>query len=218
LSHAEPRDSWIDQFLLRDDGFQPFHRVAAAAESLARVAEDRAGLSRSTYERVRHVRYQALVLADLARLLDEDVSVLTRRADAARHPGVDPAERARVLASTFGGSVRATATLVDTCHALLGVAQELLVIPRTRSRIELMAAVGGLRGAASTAHFTVLVNLPRVTDSAVYDELSVGLGSLDAILALADRVASALRSDLARSAPLTADVSPSIAESVAHAG
>ena len=75
----------------------------------------------------------------------------------------------------FTGTIRTTATLVDTCHTLLEVAQELLVVRRTRSRLELMAAVEMLRGAASNAHLAVLANLPRVTDAVLYDELSVGL-------------------------------------------
>ena len=204
MPHADERGSWIDQFMLRDDVFQPFRQVAHAAELLAVVAEDRAGLTRTTYDKVRTARYQALVLADLARLLDEDVSVLARRADDALAPGVDPARRARTLATVFTGTIRATATLIDTCHTLLGVAQDLLVVRRTHSRIELMAAVETLRGAASTAHLTVLANLPRVTDSVLYDELAVGLDSLDVTLALANRLSSAMRSDTALGGPLPA--------------
>ena len=197
MSHDASRSSWIDQFVLRDEVFHPFRQVASAAEILARVSDDRAGLTRSTYDTVRSARYQALVLADLARLLDEDVSVLARRADEALHPGVDPVRRARVLTSSFTGTIRTTATLVDTCHTLLGVAQELLVIRRTRSRLELMAAVEMLRGAASNAHLAVLANLPRVTDAVLYDELSMGLASLDVTLALANRLTAAMRSDTA---------------------
>lgn len=203
MSH-QSRVSWIDQFVLRDDVFHPFRQVAFAAELLARVAEDRAGLTRATYDTVRTARYQALVLADLARLLDEDIAVLARRADESLTPGVDPGQRARVLAASFTGTVRATATLVDTCHTLLGVARELLVVRRTRSRLELMAAVETLRGAASTAHLSVLANLPRVTDSGLYDELSVGLGSLDVTLALANRLSAAMRSDTALGGALPA--------------
>ncbi|NUR05447.1 MAG: hypothetical protein HOQ22_19055 [Nocardioidaceae bacterium] len=204
MPHADDRGSWIDQFMLRDEVFQPFRQVAQAAELLAHVAEDRAGLTRITFDKVRTARYQALVLADLARLLDEDVAVLARRADDALAPGTDTARRARILASVFTGTVRATATLIDTCHTLLGVAQELLVIRRTRSRLELMAAVEMLRGAASTAHLTVLANLPRVTDSVLYDELAVGLGSLDVTLALANRLTSTMRSDTALGGPMPA--------------
>jgi hypothetical protein len=202
VSLADDRGSWIDQFVLRDDVFGPFRQVAEAAQLLAHVAEDRAGLTRAAYDKVRTGRYQALVLADLARLLEEDVAVLARRADDALHPGVDPARRARTLAAVLTGTIRATATLIDTCHTLLGVAQDLVVIRRTRSRLELVAAVEMLRAAASTAHLTVLANLPRVTDSVLYDELAVGLGSLDVTLALAGRVSAALRSDTALGGPL----------------
>ena len=165
MSHDAARTSWIDQFVLRDGVFHTFRQVASAAELLARVAEDRVGLTRSTYDAVRSARYQALVIADLARLLDEDVAVLARRADEALHPGVDPVRRARALTTSFTGTVRTTATLVDTCNTLLEVAQQLLVVRRARSRLELMAAVGMLRGAAGSAHLAVLANLPRVTVS-----------------------------------------------------
>lgn len=190
--------------MLREAVLQPFRQVATAADVLAKVAEDRGGLTRTTYDTVRSAGYQAVVLADLARLLDEDIAVLARRADGALQPGTDPSERARVLANAFTGTIRATATLVDTCHTLLGVAQVLLVIRRTRSRLELMSAVETLRAAASTAHLTVLANLPRVTDSELYDELAVGLGSLDVTLALANWLTSAMRSDTALGGPMPA--------------
>jgi hypothetical protein len=202
VSQDRSPTSWIDQFVLRGGAYQPYEQVAAAAEALARVAEDRGGLTRSTYDKVRTVRYQALVLADLARLLDDDVSVLARRADEVLEPGADPTMRARVLAASFSGTVRTTATLIDTCHTLLGVAEQLLVIRRTRSRLELMAAVESLRGAASNAHLAVLANLPRITDAGLYDELSAGLGSLDVILGFADRLATTMRSDTMLSGPL----------------
>ena len=204
MSHDAARTSWIDQFVFRDGVFHTFRQVASAAELLARVAEDRVGLTRSTYDAVRSACYQALVLADLARLLDEDVAVLARRADEALHPGVDPVRRAGALTTSFTGTVRTTATLVDTCHTLLEVAQQLLVVRRTRSRLELMTAVGMLRGAAGSAHLAVLANLPRVTDAGLYDELSVGLSSLDVTLALADRLTAAMRSDTALGGPLPA--------------
>ena len=78
------------------------------------------------------------------------------------------------------------------------------MIRRTRSRLELMAAVEMLRGAASNAHLAVLANLPRVTDAALYDELSVGLSSLDVTLALANRLTAAMRSDTALGGALPA--------------
>jgi hypothetical protein len=129
-------------------------------------------------------------------MLDDDVASLARRADSAPSPALDPVGHARVLAVSLSGVVRATATLLDTCHSMLLLAEKLLVVRRTRSRLELMAAVETLRGAASTAHLTVLANLPRLTDSVLYDELAQGIRSVEFTLALANRLSQAIRSEV----------------------
>ncbi len=188
------RTSWIDQFVLRQDVNNPFVQVITSAQQLARVAEDRVGLTRAEYDDVATARYQARVLEDLARMLDEDVAAHGRRADEAL--AGDPETRARVLSNALIGSVRATAMLVDACHTLLGLSEKLLVIRRPVSRLMLMAAVENTRAAASTAHLTVLVNLPRITDVTLYDELAGGIDTFDITLAHANRVAAALRSEV----------------------
>ena len=195
-----PRASWIDQFVLRGPerggALSPFRQAMIAGEQLARVAEDRTGLPRASYDALGTARHQARLLSELARMLDDDVANCARRADAAPSPQVDPVGHARVLASALSGVVRATATLVDTCHSMLLLSEQLLVVRRTRSRLELMAAVETLRGAASTAHLTVLANLPRLTDSVLYDELESGLRSVEVTLALANRISQEIRSEM----------------------
>jgi formiminotetrahydrofolate cyclodeaminase len=190
------RTSWIDQFVLREDVNNPFVQVITSAQQVARVAEDRVGLTRVEYDEVATARYQARVLEDLARMLDEDVVAHGRKADEALAGETDPVVRARVLTNALTGAVRASAMLVDACHTLLGLSEKLLVIRRPASRLTLMAAVEQTRAAASTAHLTVLVNLPRITDVALYDELNSGIDSFDVTLARANRVASALRSEV----------------------
>lgn len=201
-----PRASWIDQFVLRGPepggSLSPFRQAVTAGDLLARVAEDRSGLPRASYEALGVARHQARLLSELAVMLDQDVQAHARRADAAPAVGTDPVQRARVLAASLSGTVRATATLLDTCHSMLLLAEQLVVVRRTRSRLELMAAVETLRGAASTAHLTVLANLPRLTDSALYDELETGLRSVDVILALGNRLSHTIRSEVALRAPI----------------
>lgn len=193
-----PRGSWLDQFVLRGTqpggALSPFRVAVSAGEQLARVAEDRSGLPRVQYDALGTARHQARLLSELARLLDEDVTSHARRADTVADD--DPIRRARVLSASLSGTVRATATLLDTCHSMLLLSEQLLVVRRTRSRLELMAAVEAIRGAASTAHLTVLANLPRLTDSALYDELERGLRSIDVTLGLADRVTRTVRDDM----------------------
>lgn len=195
-----PGASWIDQFVLRGrapgGALSPFRQAILAGEQLARVAEERSGLPRAAYEALGTARHQARLLSELARMLDEDVASWARKADLAPSPGIDPVGHARVLASSLSGVVRATATLLDTCHSMLLLAEQLLVVQRTRSRLELMAAVESLRGAASTAHLTVLANLPRLTDSVLYDELSSGIGSVEVTLGLANRISHQIRSEM----------------------
>ena len=195
-----PRMSWIDQFVLRGNAgsLSPFRLATTAGEQLARVAEDRTGLPRASYDALGTARHQARLLAELARLLDEDVAALARRADEAPAADQDPVLRARVLSTALSGTVRANATLIDTCHSMLLLAEELLVVSRLRSRLELMASVETLRTAASTAHLTALGNLPRLTDSALYDELESGLQSVEVTLTLATRISDALRRGMAQ--------------------
>jgi formiminotetrahydrofolate cyclodeaminase len=195
-----PSRSWIDQFVLRGPEaggtLSPFRQVVSAGEQLAHVAEDRGGLPRPAYDALGTARHQARLLAELARLLDKDVASFALRSDAAPAANEDPVGRARELSASLSGAVRATATLLDTCHSMLLLAEQLLVVRRTRSRLELMAAVEAVRAAASTAHLTVLANLPRLTDSALYDELEGGLRSVEITLALAARVSEVIRSEM----------------------
>lgn len=195
-----PRTSWIDEFILRGPepggALSPFGLAVLAGEQLARVAEDRSGLSRSDYDALGIARHQARLLSELARLLDDDVASLARRADTAPAQSEDPVQRARVLTSSLSGAIRATATLLDTCHSMLLLAEKMLVVRRTRSRLELIAAVETLRGAASTAHLTVLANMSRLTDSALYDELESGLRSVEFTLDLATRISQTIRSEM----------------------
>jgi hypothetical protein len=186
--------SWIDQFVLREDTFSPFRQVIDAAHQLAAVSEDRSGLTRSAYEAAGSVRKESLKHAELAASLEAEIKVLARQADDALAGG-DPTRSARVLTETFSGTIAATAHLVDTCHQLLQLAEQLLVIRRLKSRIELIAAVEAIRGSASIAHLTVLANLPRITDAGLYDQLATRRESLDQTLALANRLSAAMRSD-----------------------
>lgn len=187
--------SWIDQFVLRGDTFSPFRQIIDAADQLAKVAEDRSGLTRSSYEAVGSVRRRATALSGEARALEVEILTWARRADTALADGTEPAARARILTSTFSGTIRATSALLDICDSLLALAEQLLVIRRTKSRIELIAAVEAIRGAASIAHLTVLANLPRITDAGLYDQLATRRESLDQTLALANRLSAAMRSD-----------------------
>ncbi|HEY0774581.1 MAG TPA: hypothetical protein VGD51_10895, partial [Nocardioidaceae bacterium] len=63
-------------------------------------------------------------------------------------------------------------------------------------------AVEALRGAASTAHLTILANLPRLTDSVLYDELASGVRSSEVTLALANRISQTIRSEMELRPPL----------------
>jgi hypothetical protein len=193
VSQHRVRVSWIEQFLLRRDVDNPFAQAVLAAQQLATVAEDRVGLTRAQFDDLRSARYQAELLEDLVRSLDDDVAGHGRRADEALVDETGAAERARTLQAALTCGIRASATLVEACQALLEIAERLLVVERPHSRLLLMAAVETLRTAAATAHLTVAMHLPRITDVTLYDELARGLGGVEAVLASADRVAATLR-------------------------
>ncbi|MFP5252394.1 MAG: cyclodeaminase/cyclohydrolase family protein [Actinomycetes bacterium] len=192
------RRSWLDQFTLRQDVDNPFVQVITSAGIIATVACDRGGLSRSQYDAAVEAERQARLVEDLGRWLDDDVTAHARRCDEAiSDRDLDPETRARALAGGLTGAVRAHATLLDSCQTLLGLADALLMISRPASRLRLMSAVETVRTAASTAHLTVLVNLPRITDVTLYDRLVTRVESFDTTLAEATRVAAALRSEVA---------------------
>lgn len=197
MSQRHVRTSWIDQFTLREDVNNPFVQVITSAQQVALVAQDRVGLSRAQYDAAVEAERQAVLVEDLARWLDDDVAGHGRRCDEAIAGKLDPETRARVLASGLTGAVRGHATLLDSCHSLLELAESLLTIGRPASRLRLLSAVESVRTAASTAHLTVLVNLPRITDVTLYDRLSSRLDTFDLTLADANRVAASLRSQVA---------------------
>lgn len=191
------RRSWLDQFALRQDVDNPFVQVITSAGMIATVACDRGGLSRAQYDAAVDVERQARVVEDLARWLDDDVAAHGRRCDEAITAGErDPEARARALSGGLTGAVRAHATLLDSCHTLLGLADGLVMISRPASRLRLLSAVENVRTAASTAHLTVLVNLPRITDVTLYDRLAARVDAFDTTLADATRVAASLRSQV----------------------
>jgi hypothetical protein len=186
--------SWIDQFVLRGSGpaevLTPFRQTLAAASMLTRVAEDRTGLTLREYDVVGSAGYQAVILAEFAQQLDDEVAKLSRDAEHSRISGADPD---RTLINSLTGVVRTTATLVEVCHALLRVAESLLVVRRPKQWIELAAAVETLRAAVGTSQITVQTNLSRITDARTYDQLAAGLPTFDRIRAHADRVSEVLR-------------------------
>ena len=192
------RRSWLDQFALRQDAENPFVQVVTAAQTIDAVAADRGGLNRDQYDAAVDVEQQARVLENLARWLDDDVAAHARRCDEAMSDtDLDPESRARALAGGLTGAVRAHATLLDSCQTLLELAEQLLVVKRPASRLRLLSAVEAVRTAASTAHLTVLVNLPRITDVTLYDRLAARADAFDTTLADATRVAASLRSQVA---------------------
>jgi formiminotetrahydrofolate cyclodeaminase len=192
---------WIDQFLYRGDGaggtLAPFAQAISAADLLAEVAKDRGTLSRTDYETVRSLQYQAVLLADLARRLESDFTRDAHTAERAVRMSVltdaDVSYRAKTLMSAFTGAIEAFANLAEVCQALVTVAEGLTVITRPKRRIELVAAVEALRAAAGTSIVSVALNMGRITDAVVYDRLAAVLGTVDETLANADRVSAAIR-------------------------
>ncbi len=187
---------WMDQFVLRERGpaevLTPFRQTMAAARMLAKVAEDRTGLTLREYDAVGTARYQALILAELSHQLDEQVGKLAADAEHSRIAGTDQA-----LTTSLTGAIRTTATLVEVCHALLRVAEALLVVRTAKTRVELAASIETLRAAVGTSQITIQANLSRITDARTYDQLAGGLPTFDLIRAYADRIANVLREQTA---------------------
>lgn len=165
---------------------------------LARVADDRVSLPRPQYEAFGTLRYQASLLADFARRLESDFLRQVRVADDSLKPDPladnDASRRARALMSSLSAAIDATATLTEICHALLGVADGLLVVNSPKSRIEIIAAVEALRGAATTAQVTVQANISRITDAVLYDRLMAMMRNVDQTVSRAEELSRSIRS------------------------
>ena len=83
--------------------------------------DDPVGLTRAEYDEVATARYQARVLEDLARMLDEDVIAHGKKADEALTGETDPVVRARVLtnALTAGSLFSASQSSIVAAFACL---------------------------------------------------------------------------------------------------
>ena len=197
---------WLDQFLLRREAaggaLAPFPQAIGAAEALVGVALDRVDLPRPSYEAVGTLRYQAQLLADFARNLEAELGEHARRAEEAVAERVvteaEASRRARTMMGALSGALQSVASLTEVCHALVVVAEGLLVITRPRSRVALVSAVEAVRGAASTSLVIVSSNIGRVTDAVLYDRLEAVSRTVDATLVRADQVSEVIRAGSAR--------------------
>ena len=192
---------WIDQFVLRNFGpageRAPFTQAVSAAELLVSVAQERARLPRASYDAVGTLGYQAMLLADFARSLETDLARHAQQAERVVGLSVltesDASDRARTLMGSLSGAVEAFATLTEVCHAMLVVAEGLLVVDQPKRQIELMAAVEALRAAASTALMCVQANVDRITDAVLYDRLEAVVRTVDQTLSRASTLSERIR-------------------------
>jgi hypothetical protein len=221
LSPDANQSLWIDQFILRGigpgRGLAPFAQAVCAAELLISVAQDRARLTRPAYDTVGTLGYQAVLLADFARSLEADLTRHAQQAEVAVGMTVltdaDASDRARRLMTSLSGAIETFATLTEVCHAMLVVAEGLLVVDRPKSRIELMAAVEALRATASTALVTVQANVDRITDAVLYDRLEAVTHTVQQTLNRASNLSSQV---LRASAPAGATMPSEFEARVGH--
>lgn len=175
---------WVGRFVLCERGsgqaLMPFKQALAAADMLIRVAED------STVDA--HARHRTAVVYELLAHLDAEADRLCRRTSGE-------------TGDNLTGIVRAHATLIDVCAALLDAAGPLSAVCEPKARIELAAAVEALRAAIGTAQMTIQVNLVQVADTDVRGELAAGLTAVDALRDRADRVGARLRETTASVVP-----------------
>lgn len=172
------------------DALTPFNQTIAAAVLLLQVSNERAGVRAQDLPVLANAGHQATMLGELAEQLDVEVGRTSAEAEFAAQREADPT---RALLAGMTGVIRSTATLADVCLALVRVAESLLVVQTPRGRVELAAAVEGLRAAVGTAEITIAANLPRITDARTYDQLAGGLQSFGVIRDQADRILDRLR-------------------------
>lgn len=218
------REDWIAQHFMRAGGpggvLEPFSQVVAAADVLAHVATDRVGLARYGPTSIGTIAHQAVVLGDFARALRDDSTAMLRSAElapaAAQGDEAGRALRARTLMHALSGAVESTATLIEVAQALLGVAESLQSVQRPKGRIELVAAVEGLRAGAATAYMTAEVNLDRITDAVKFDRLARRITAIDDVLDRSDRLVRSLRARHPAPNPKTGAPAPAPARAPAQ--
>jgi methenyltetrahydrofolate cyclohydrolase len=108
------------------------------------------------------------------------------------------AERAERIAAALAGAAQPPADLVAVADQLISLAEDLVPAGNRNLIADVAAAAAAARAAAVTAQVNIEVNLRGITDAALADSLRATAARADDIAARADRVVSAVRTEIAR--------------------
>jgi methenyltetrahydrofolate cyclohydrolase len=108
------------------------------------------------------------------------------------------AARSAAIAAALITAARPPADVIGASARLTDLAEVLAPVGNRNVISDVAAAAEAIRAAAATARINVEVNLPGITDAAARDEYTAVLAGVDQLLARADAVSAAVRTELAR--------------------
>jgi formiminotetrahydrofolate cyclodeaminase len=141
------------------------------------------------------LRARALALAE------DDAAVFGEVAGAYALPKATEEEvsaRSAAIATALVAAARVPAEVVGVADRTLGLAEQLLPIGNRNVISDVAAAAEAARAAATTARVNVEINLAGIRSADVRAELAAALEAVDDVVARAERVTAAVRSELAR--------------------
>jgi formiminotetrahydrofolate cyclodeaminase len=208
---AKMRDQTIGEFLEQLAAKVPAPGGGACAALHAAQAGALLGMVArySTGERYEaHASAIARVLAEADRLREaalqlaaDDAAAFAAVADAyglPRGTEEEKAARSAAIAAALAKAAVPPARTIETAEALVGLAEELEPVGNRNVITDVAAAAEAARAALTTARVNVEVNLGGIRDDAARQALLETLSGVDAAVARAEAVTSAVRKGIAR--------------------
>jgi methenyltetrahydrofolate cyclohydrolase len=134
-------------------------------------------------------------------LAEDDAAVFGEVAGAYALPKAteeEVAARSAAIATALVAAARVPAEVVGVADRTLRLAEQLLPIGNRNVISDVAAAAEAARAAATTARVNVEINLAGIRSADVRAELAAALEAVDDVVARAERVTAAVRSELAR--------------------
>ena len=177
--------------------------AAQAAALLAMVARYSEGPKYAE-----HAQTVRRVLAEAERLRGECTDLVAADAGAfasvaasyalPRDTPAQKAARSAAIAATLITAAEPPAEVIKAAGRLLDLAEDLRPVANRTVLSDVAAAAEAIRAAAATGRINVEVNLSGITDAAAREVYADVVARVDILLARADKVAAAVRAELAR--------------------
>jgi formiminotetrahydrofolate cyclodeaminase len=204
------RDETIAQFLNQlaarvpapGGGAAAALHAAQAAALLAMVARYSDGPKFDSHrDLIRRVLTEAdALVGDALTLAEDDTKAFGAVAEAYKLPKdteEDKRARSAAIAAALGGAARPPAEVVLAALRLAQLSEELLPVANRNVLTDVAAAAEAARAAGVTGAINIEVNLRGIRDTELHNQLQGTAALTDEITAIADRVVTAVRKEIA---------------------